>query len=61
MRVSKDGRTWGVPRAVSFGKPGVFQQRAIIRVWGLLDRQIHVEFSISSPVPRRIVAAWINV
>lgn len=61
MRLSKDGRVWGIPRTVSFGKIGVFQQRAIFRRCGQLDRQVHVEASISSPVPRRITAAWINL
>lgn len=60
MRLSKDGRIWGIPRTKSFGKIGKFQDRAIFRKPGLLDRQLHVEFAISSHVPRRIVGGWIN-
>jgi len=60
MRLSKDGRIWSTPRTVSFGKIGEFTSRAIFRRCGLLDRQLHVEFAISSHVPRRIVGGWIN-
>lgn len=60
MRLSKDGRNWGIPRTKSFGKIGEFKSRAIFRKPGLLDRQLHVEFAISSHVPRRITGGWIN-
>ena len=60
MRLSKDGRVWGIPRTVSFGKIGEFNARAVFWKPGLLDRQLHVEFVISSHVPRRIVGGWVN-
>lgn len=60
MRLSSDGRNWSSPRVASFGKIGKYGQRAIFRRCGLLDRQLHVEFSISSAVPRRIIGGWIN-
>jgi len=61
MRVSADGRSWSQPRTVSYGKIGEFNKRAILRKFGQLDRQVHVEFAISSNTPRRISGGWIEI